>query len=218
MIDLYEKGKAKYPWWQDWRGECVAIVASGPSIKNVNLEQLKGRINVIAINENHRLCPWADILYSCDADWWTICGREIKRFNGVKIGFAVHIKGIEKIEILKRKDNYVHELLVDDPGVIGSGQNSGFQTINLSVQFGATAIALLGFDMNVNNGIHWHGGHKVPLRNPDNERCAQWAKHVDSIAPKLNECGIDVVNCSPVSQLKSYPKITMEEALSRWGL
>ena len=88
MIDLYEQGKAKFDWWQDWRDECVAIVGAGPSAKTVGVEKLKNRIHVIAINESYQLCPWADILYSCDAEWWHLREQKIKEFAGMKMTFA----------------------------------------------------------------------------------------------------------------------------------
>jgi hypothetical protein len=222
MIDLYDKGKAKFDWWQDWRGECVAIVASGPSAKHAGVEQLKDRIHVVAINENIRLVPFADVLYSCDAEWWTIRSKDekqIKNFPGVKIGFEVHINGINRIDIKKRKPmDYTHELQFDEPGVLGSGGNSGFQTINLAVQFGATGIAMIGFDMRLDSGMHWHGAHKPPMRNPDEVRCALWAKHLDAAAVRLKDIGVDVVNCSPVSRLEKYPKLNIEQTLQRWNL
>ena len=144
MIDLYEQGKAKFDWWQDWRHECVAIVAAGPSAKTVGVEKLKNRIHVIAINESYQLCPWADILYSCDAEWWHLREQKIKDFRGMKVTFAhprqpCRLKGLCNFTIPEVHNTWVNEFLFDKPGVIGSGGNSGFQTINISAQFGATA-------------------------------------------------------------------------------
>lgn len=221
MIDLYDKGIAKFPWWQDWRGECVAIVASGPSAKKAGVEQLKDRIHVIAINECFQLCP-CDVLYSCDAEWWTIRGKETKNFKGfdvgVKIGFQVNIDGINKIDIMKKGSSYVHELQFHEPGVLGSGSNSAFQSINLAAQFGVTGIALIGVDLRLDNGMHWHGAHRSPMRNPDETRCVNWKKYIDGAAEKLKFIGVDVVNCSEVSKLEAYPKMTIDQMLQRWGL
>jgi hypothetical protein len=50
-------------------------------------------------------------------------------------------------------------------GVIGSGGNSGFQALNLALQFGARRVILVGFDLNLAGGVHWHG--RTPrLNNP----------------------------------------------------
>ena len=77
---------------------------------------------------------------------------------------------------------------------------------------------LIGFDMDGSNQIHWHGQHPVPLRNPDNFRFVQWRKMLDDKAPQLKKAGIDVVNCSPISSLTAFPKLTIDGALERWQL
>jgi hypothetical protein len=225
MIDLYEQGK-KFPWWQDWRGECVAIVAAGPSAKTVGVEKLKNRIHVIVINESYQLCPWADILYSCDADWWNLRRKEIAKFKGIKLtmndpihGSKLHgIDGLNRLTIPQHCNVWVNDLLLDKPGVIGSGGHSGFQMINQCVQFGATGICLIGFDMNAGGGLHWHGNHPSPLRNPDDARFWQWRIDTEKIAPRLKTLDIDVVNCSITSALTVFPKMTIDQTFERWGL
>jgi hypothetical protein len=223
MIDFYESGSRKFKWWQDWRGECVAIVASGPSAKMADLSVLKDRIHVIVVNENYQLCPWAEILYSCDADWWAIRRSDVKNFGGIKLTLddtvqSSKIVGIEKLKIAKHHQIWVDDFLFDKPGEIGSGGNSGFQMINLSAQFGATGIGLIGFDMNMSKGVHWHGMHPTPLRNPDHSRMYEWRKTMDEKAPKLKKYDIDVVNCSMDSAITSFPKMTINQMLERWGL
>ena len=190
MIDLYEKGKAKFDWWQDWRDECVAIVGGGPSAKTSGVEKLKNRIHVIAVNESYQLCPWAEVLYSCDGAWWQLRHSKINGFAGLKLCFDAPRgdppQKINKIVVAKHGDDkYVNDFLFSDPGVVGSGGHSGFQMINLSAQFGATGIMLVGFDMDSGSGIHWHGQHPVPLRNPDDLRLKEWRKVLDANAPRL---------------------------------
>jgi hypothetical protein len=218
MIDLHDRGLAKFDWWQDWRGKHVAIVASGPTANKVGVEKLKDRLRVIAINENFRLAPFADVLYSCDAEWWTLRGGEAKKFTGIRLGFEVGVPGVNNIRIKKVGAEYVHELLFDEPGLLGSGGNSGFQMINLAAQFGAIGIGMIGFDMRLDQGIHWHGVHRSPMRNPDDERCLKWKKHIDGAAEKLKSLEIDVVNCSDISRLENYPKMDIDQMLQRWDL
>jgi hypothetical protein len=223
LIDFAAAGLAKFPWWQDWRGECVAIIGAGPSAKTAGVEKLKDRIHVIAINESHRLCPWADILYSCDADWWVLRAGEVKKFAGITLTLddpaqGSKTAGINKLKIPKQREIWAMDFQFEKPGVVGSGGNSGFQMINLSAQFGATGIALVGFDMQQANGIHWHGLHPSPLRNPDHARFYEWCKALDGNAHKLAAHGIDVVNCCATSALTSFPKVTTDQMLERWGL
>jgi len=224
MIDLYEKGIKKYDWWPDWRGECVAIIGAGPSAKTAGVEKLKNRMHCIAINESYQICPWAEILYSCDAAWWQLRQVPINGFAGLKIAFEcprefAKTKNMKQITVrLDGNRVYCNEFLFDEPGTVGAGGHSGFQAMNMAAQFGATGIALIGFDMDATKGVHWHGFHPVPLRNPDHARFMKWREILDSKADQLKVKGIDVVNCSPISSLTKFPKLTIEQTLERWGL
>lgn len=111
--------------------------------------------------------------------------------------------------IARRRD----EVLRDEPGVIGDGGNSGFQAINLAVQFGASKIILVGFDMRIDAGIHWHGRHGRGLNNPTELNVTKWRRVLDAVAPQIASLGVRVINCSPVSALAAYPKMTFLEAL-----
>jgi hypothetical protein len=101
---------------------------------------------------------------------------------------------------------------LDTPGLIGAGGCSGFQALNLVAQFGATDIALVGFDARVDNGVHWHGKHKR-TGNPTRWTAAAWVANLDAAASALSARGIRVVNCSPVSALTAYEKTGLEEWL-----
>src|ERR1019366_2209874 len=123
---------SKPDWYLDWRDTPVAIVASGPSAKKVNFKALEGRITTVAIKENIDLCPWAAVLYGCDAAWWrNAMGRP--SFNGLKVAHRAHFSDVRHIKIDPRTD----ALLMADDGTIGSGGNSGFQALNMALQFGA---------------------------------------------------------------------------------
>jgi hypothetical protein len=53
----------------EWPGETAFIVAGGPSVRAVDLDQLRGR-KVIAINSSVHAVPWADVHYFGDWRWW----------------------------------------------------------------------------------------------------------------------------------------------------
>lgn len=205
-------------WWPDWRGEACAIVASGPSAKNAGVDLLRNRIRVVAINDSYRLCPWADVLYGCDATWWRVKDG-VPEFQGLKItqdtAAVAKYPDIHKVTLKDLK----HDALVwDERGVIGAGGNSGFQAFNLVVQFGAVDIALVGFDMRVDNGLHWHGRHLPPLHNPDFQNVARWVRAFNGATESLLLRRVSVVNCSMESAVECFPKMKVEEVLKRWGL
>lgn len=97
-------------------------------------------------------------------------------------------------------------------GRIGSARNSGFQAVNLAANLGAARIILVGFDMNLKAGTHWHGDHEGGLTNPTDMKIKQWAAAMDAAADDLRGIGVEVINASPVSSLTAYPKMTLCEA------
>lgn len=212
-----EIGPGTVPWWRDWRGECVAIVASGPSAKTAPVQLLRDRINIIAVNDSWKLVPFADILYGCDLGWWDYY-KGVKEFNGLKLthdATAARVHNLHKVTIANAASN---EILTDQPAHLGAGGNGGFQMLNLAVQFGGTGIMLIGVDCDIEHGSHWHGRHPVPLNNPAQTNVTRWRQAFEGSAKPLAKLGIDVVNCSLVSKLTCWPKITIEQALARWQL
>lgn len=80
------------------------------------------------------------------------------------------------------------------------------------MQFRPKRIALVGYDMHIAHGVHWHGKHQG-LNNPTTENVKRWRRVVDAAAEQIEAMGVDVVNCSTVSALKNYRIGTLEEAL-----
>lgn len=175
---------------------------------------------MIAVNDSHRLVPWADVLYAADLKWWR-ARNGAPGFAGLKasggIGVADAFPSVHQVRIPKADGYYVRAIVTEPPGHIGSGGNSGFQAINLAILFGARRILLLGFDMSVDRGTHWHGDHVGILRNPDPVRIARWGEVLDGQAERIAGLGVEIVNCSPRSALQAYPKLSVTEALERWS-
>lgn len=202
--------------WPDWRGQAVAIIASGPSVKKADVDLLKGRLPVLAIKKNVELAPWADAVYGCDFSWWRAV-RGLPDFKGLKLAYDAKCAqyGVQKIDIALND----HRLLFDRIGLVGAGDNSGFQAINLVAQFGADRILLIGFDMQDRSGVHWYGRNMAQGQsNPTETQFRRWRAHLGAAAPDLEARGIEVVNASPLSFLKCFRFGTVEETLKRWGL
>lgn len=200
---------ARPVWFPDWTGQRCAIVASGPTAKTENLDVLRGNARVIAINNSWKLTPFADVLYACDSEWWE---RHKPDFAGLKVSGLGG--GDHQVEVARDHGGVWTNKMVFQPlGKIGAGGNSGFQAINLAVQFGCVDIALIGFDMRVDRGVHWHGVHPKG-KNPTDTNIKVWRAHLDNASASLEQRGISVVNCSAVSALTQYKKIGLEEWLT----
>lgn len=201
-------------WWPDWTSQTCVIVASGPSAKDANLEAVRGKARVLVINTSWRLAPWADVLYACDGKWWMINKEAAKKFDGLKISQdRVALRHCPNVKLITctRKNSTI---MMDKLGVTGWGGNGGFQSLNLAAQFGAKKIILVGYDMRLDKGTHWHGKHSVGLNNPSQKNIDGWRKAIDGAAKSLAALGILVINASLVSALNNYPKMTLEEALN----
>ncbi len=193
--------------------EPVAIIASGPSVRKEEINKLRNKMRVIAIKENVTLAPWADVVYGCDAAWWR---NEIglPKFTGLKIAYEpTEYKDICIVDINKNVDT----ILLGT--TIGSGGNSGFQALNLAVNFNVNRILLMGYDMHDRSGVHWYGRANGPGRNnPCEDNFKRWRKAFINSTQILIDLGIDVVNVSPISDLYCYRKATVEQTLIDWDL
>ncbi len=201
-------------WFLDWTGESVAIVASGPSTKKVSYALLEGRIKTIAVKENIDICPWAEVLYGCDRAYWRNCQGK-PDYKGLKISYSPPTTDIHAIKIDEPND----QILTAEPGKIGSGGNSGFQALNIAVQFGATRILLVGFDMSSQHDVHWFGRSNGDGRtNPGEYNFKRWRIAFNRAAVQLQALGVKVLNASPCTSLTCFPVVTVEAALKEWRL
>lgn len=198
-------------WFPDWCDETALVVGSGPSAPTVPLDMVRGRVRCIATNNSWKLVPWADAIYATDGSWW-MAHNGVPEFSGLKISRSrVDYSDIKRIE-LRREGNGWHNHMIFKPlGTIGWGGNSGFQAINLAVQFGAKTIVLIGLDMTVKHGVHWHGKHEGGLHNPNSSCVEAWRFKLDRVAPQLAKRGIEVLNASPISALTAYRKVDFRE-------
>lgn len=207
-------GQARFPWWRNWSGNC-AIVASGQSAKASVVEKLKGAMPVLAVKQGVDLCPWADAVYGCDAPWWRY-RLGLPKFNGLKLRWAGNdCNDYSDVLGITIKDKQLDRILVDEPGVIGSGRNSGFQALNIAVQFGAKRIILIGFDM---QGEHFYGRNNWAMaNNPSVWNFPRWISAFNTAAGDLKAMGVEVANCSMQSALTCFQKTSVEQALKVWG-
>lgn len=201
-------------WCPDLSGERVLIVASGPSAETVPLEDAKGKARVVAVNDSWRLCPWAEILYACDGAWWK-AKDGVPEFAGLRVtqDQTVGTRFPDVRHIKCRRG--VSRMLVDDTGEIGDGRTSLFQALNLVVRAGPPRVTgLVGADMRLDYGLHWHGPHGGGLNNPREKIVWRWRESLDGVADQLAGFGMTVLNLSPISMLKNYRKATLQEFLA----
>lgn len=207
----------------DWSDQIAVVIASGPSATHAGIEQLRERtdIRAVCVNDSWRLAPWGDVLYATDWQWWHAHYQASTAFAGVRLSstrkrIARDFPGVSEVPVALVGDDRRPTFILEPKGLIGSGGNSGFQAMNIALQTGARRLIMVGFDMTLSGGSHWHGDHKNGLGNPRADLMEKWRNVLDGQARRLQDRGIDVINASPVSALKNYRKATIKEALEQW--
>lgn len=163
-----------------------AVLATGPSLTQEIVDSVRGRAKVVVVSDAYRLAPWADALVSQDGAWWR-ANPEAKEFQGRRFS-GTEVRDVETVE------------------GIPSGSNSGLLALKIAVQLGATKVLLCGIDL---AGTHYFGEHKPPLKNTTSRRFEVFQDQFARYKPR----GVKILNCSPASMLRAYPKADLYESL-----
>ncbi len=192
-----------------FEGRTVAILASGPSMSQEIADRVRAAgLPAIAINNTHRLAPWAWMLYAADAQWWQHeSNRDAHKFAGLKVSFS-RVQGVLQMRKTGR-------LGFDaDPSSLCTGSTSGYQAAHVAAHTGASRILLLGYDYAHTGGEkHWHGDHVAGLRNTDPHLWPAWVAEFDSLRVSLPD-GVEVINCTPGSAITAFRRMELEDALA----
>ena len=183
--------------------QTAVIVASGRSLTKEDVEYCQGKATVYVVNNCYQLAPWADVLYACDEEWWDCYKPE---FNGQK--WTINENAAKKYSL--NKVDYDSSLAFSPTEIIATGNNSGFQAMNLAYLHGYKRIILLGFDY-MNSGQHWFGKHPSGLqKSPDMRR---WVQHMRKAQPIIENLGIEVINCTRETAIDCFPQMPITDAL-----
>ncbi|MGM5087539.1 hypothetical protein E0H64_17730 [Rhizobium leguminosarum bv. viciae] len=191
-----------------WVGETVFVLASGPSVKSLDLSLLTGR-RVIAVKSSWLTYPAADVLFFADGRWWQDPALRPKAFEGLIVSSAK--------EISDPRVKLVHKIepgdLSERPDTVALRRTSTTGAINLAVHFGASRIVLLGVDAKVANGGARHA-HGRPWPWPLKAGCFdEQAAEYRQIAPSAARLGVEIVNANPDSAIDVWPRRPFSECL-----
>jgi hypothetical protein len=180
----------------------VVCLGTGPSLTRADVDYVRGKARVIAINDAYTLAPWADVLYACDSKWW-LWHKGAPTFAGLKFGLQPRATVWPSVTVLRSAGADGLEL---DPTGLRTGKNSGYQAINLAVHLGAARIVLLGYDM---AGDHFFGSHPDRTRPP----FALSLRLFGTLVAPLRAAGVEIVNCTRRTALTAFPQAPLEEVL-----
>lgn len=168
-----------------FQGRTVAVVAGGRSALDFCAPP---GCAIVAVNLSFRLHPNADMLYAGDGGFW-MTYRDACRFPGLKLApSTVDCVCPSVLRCVNVADT--PDLVFEPICTVGTGEgNSGFQAMNLAVQFGARKLILAGFDF---CGDHWHERHPRGLGNPSQGQFVKWRRCFECNIDLLIQRGIDV--------------------------
>jgi hypothetical protein len=190
-------------------GATLACVAGGPSVTQADVDALRGRVPVIAVNDAYKLAPWADVLYACDAKWWA-WHQGVPSYAGPKYSIDRNAGRWPGVQVLRNTGTRGLELA---PTGLRTGRNSGYQAINLAAHLGAARVLLLGYDMGPapDGRTHWFGLHPDKVPSPYGLMLHEF----QGFNAELLAAGVTVLNCSRRTVLQEFPRVALEEELAR---
>jgi len=197
-----------------WQGETVYLIGGGPSLKGFDLTRLQGKTTV-AVNDAVLHAPWATALFSLDRKWMLERRAAIESFTGEKyLAVAEDFNfdnAIPGVTYLLRCRNL--RGLSTSPGrIYMGGGNSGYGAFNLAFLKRASRIILLGYDY-CQAGQHWFPGYPWQRKNGSGQMYRHWAEQFDWCREQLRWAEVEVLNVSPISLIKTFQKVGLEEVL-----
>lgn len=199
-----------------WPDSIVFILGGGPSLNGTNFDLIKDG-HIIAVNNAYQLGDWVDVVWFGDARWYDWHREQLKSFDGLICHCANSVRSPVRLKRLQRGKSTGIERR---PHSVAWNRSSGASAINLAYHLGAKTVVLLGFDMKrkIVNGKpknNWHEDHKTVTGNNPYPRFLSVFPMIKKDAEAL---GLEIINCTPNSELKIFPMMSLEEFVAVRGL
>lgn len=196
--------------------KAVCRKAQPPSVYSPYMSCLHDK-HVIGINNAYQIGNWIDAVFFGDGSWYALHRRKLLAWPGLRVSCAPRFvsKPEDGVKFLQ-KDRFHIEGIASEPTKVAWNKNSGASAISLAHHLGVKRIYLLGFDIKDidKKNSHWHGAHKENISPKGREK--SHSKHLrgfPAIARDAEEMGIEIINLSPQSRIKDFPKSTVKEVL-----
>jgi len=191
--------KARQP---DFRGRTVAVLASGPSLRQEDIEAVResGWVAIVT-NATFLHAPWADVLFGFDARFWGVYGQRAKlEFKGRMVTHSQTLPNAHSVESTHGCEWFM------------PAGNSGACAANYALAGHPERVILLGCDAQLTGGrAHFFGNHEGGLTN-----ClsiGRWPSDFKQVAAKAAMMRIAVINASRETRLDCFPRAALEDLL-----
>lgn len=207
-----------------YNGESVVIIATGPSITQEQIDLVaQSDCRIITVNNSYQLIE-PDIQIACNDNWWDYYYRNDERLRKLKADKWTRYKK----QAINYNINYIDSIVKDglstDPSVVHINHGSGPMAINFATLYGFKKIILIGHDMKF--AKDYNGAKRQPGSSPRHyfgeypkqmQHFPRSKQSVDSngvivglitayskMIPDLDKLNIDIVNCTPGTELKCF--------------
>ncbi len=188
------------------QGKRLFILASGPSLSKVDFEPLRRRM-VMGLNRSALLFP--DTHYHCTMDQRLFDEhpdvlrqtRYLFTLKGRPWGTPLSLLGSEGFSWDLEQGIY-------------SGYTVSYFALQVAVYMGFSEIFYLGLDLRHESGKTHFFGNDFYSRNHEQTEFPHMRKMLNYGARVLEGHNVKVFNCSPLSDLECFPKVSYEHALS----
>lgn len=187
--------------------DTIVIIASGPSLtrSDVALCEQAG-YPLLGINNAYQMTDKLSIHYACEKKWWN------KHYDFTPDCHKFSLEQTQFPDVKALQNDGIYGLSHEWPR-IRTGQNGGYQAINLAYLFGYKTLILLGYDMQETNGqVHWHELH-AGLNNPGRHNFIMWRNNFNLLAQELESVSIEILNATRQTALECFQCVTLEDVL-----
>jgi hypothetical protein len=217
------------------------IMGNGPSLKDVNLNDLTG-YHTFGLNNAYRMyykLDWWPMYFGCFD--YTVTESNLHSFkklttdiNPIKQFFFIrHVSDSDRITNVTLVNNNKWNCSVEDFRSFNDGGNSGVNAVQVAICLGYQKIVLLGVDCNYENKIVGStSGHEVTIKDKMQEN-DHWFEeyylpgdrinlpnaevhHTPNwieLSRKANQHDIEIINCSKDSTLSCFKIQDLQQVL-----
>ncbi len=187
-------------------GKRVFILASGPSLTSLDLSPLRRRM-VIGMNRSSLL--FQDAHYHCTMDHRLFDeqplllakSRYLFTLEGRPFGIPIRLLGAEGFSWDLERGIY-------------SGYTVSYFALQLAIYMGFKEVFYLGLDLKHEGPRTHFFGSDFHSRHHEQTEFPRMRKMLNYGARQLAETNVRVFNCSPVSDLECFPKVSYDYAIS----
>ena len=188
-------------------GKRLFILASGPSLSSIDVSRLERKI-VMGMNRSFLTFPQTHYHCVMDHRLFELYEKELREtrylitLQGRPWGIPLELLGSEGFSWDLEKGVY-------------SGYTISFMALQMAVYMGFKEIFFLGLDLKHEGPKTHFFGTDFHSQKHETTEFPKMEKMLTHAADVLRDSDVQVFNCSPVSTLTCFPKMSYEQAISR---